>query len=98
MIAITGAAGFIGSNLAHRLADKGHRLWQVDRPNAASRSINWLGLKNFTFSTAERFLLELDGAQRPPIKAVFHLGACSSTRETDWTFLYQNNVEYSHRL
>ena len=32
MIAITGAAGFIGSNLAHRLAKMGHHLFLIDHP------------------------------------------------------------------
>jgi len=29
---------------------------------------------------------------------VVHLGACSSTTETDWGFLQRNNIEYSQRL
>ena len=29
-ILITGGAGFIGSNLTHRLLNKGHRVWSVD--------------------------------------------------------------------
>jgi ADP-L-glycero-D-manno-heptose 6-epimerase len=29
---------------------------------------------------------------------VFHLGACSSTTETNWDFLRANNIEYSQAL
>ena len=31
-------------------------------------------------------------------EAVFHLGACSSTTETDVSFLMENNFEYTKQL
>ena len=40
MIAITGAAGFIGSNLALRLAHEGHELLLVDHPLRAAKVPN----------------------------------------------------------
>ena len=31
-------------------------------------------------------------------EAIFHLGACSATTETDWNYLLRNNVEYTRTL
>jgi ADP-L-glycero-D-manno-heptose 6-epimerase len=97
MIAITGAAGFIGSNLAQRLSAEGHHLVLVDHPLTAAKAPNWAGLGRFDFVPHDQFLALLDRAA-PPLEVVFHLGACSSTTETDWDFLRRNNIEYSQRL
>jgi ADP-L-glycero-D-manno-heptose 6-epimerase len=97
MIAITGAAGFIGSNLAHRFSGMGRDLLLVDAPPTAAKAVNWAGLGRFRFVPLDRFLddlPDLDGS----LEAVFHLGACSSTTETDWSYLLRNNVEYTRRL
>ena len=95
MIAITGAAGFIGSNLAQRLS--GMDLLLVDHSLTAENAANWAGLNRFRFIPMERFLDDLDRGGAP-IEVVFHLGACSSTTETDWPFLLRNNVEYTKSL
>ncbi|MDR3617868.1 MAG: ADP-glyceromanno-heptose 6-epimerase [Paludisphaera borealis] len=97
MIAITGAAGFIGSNLAHRLSRLGHDLLLVDDPPTAAKAVNWAGLGRFRFLPMDQFLDDLPDLDRA-IEAVFHLGACSSTTETDWSYLLRNNVEYTRRL
>jgi len=95
MIAITGAAGFIGSNLAHRLAGMGHELLLVDHPLTAAKPANWVGLRGFQFLDHERFLEQLGSLK---LDAIFHLGACSATTETDWNYLQKNNIGYSQRL
>jgi ADP-L-glycero-D-manno-heptose 6-epimerase len=97
MIAITGAAGFIGSNLAHRLSRLGHEVLLVDDPPTAAKVVNWAGLGRFRFLPMDRFLDDLPDLDRS-IEAVFHLGASSSTTETDWSYLLRNNVEYTRRL
>ncbi|APW62842.1 ADP-glyceromanno-heptose 6-epimerase [Paludisphaera borealis] len=97
MIAITGAAGFIGSNLAHRLSRLGHDLLLVDDPPTAAKAVNWAGLGRFQFIPLDQFLGDLPDLDRS-VEAVFHLGACSSTTETDWSYLLRNNVEYTRRL
>jgi len=97
MIVVTGAAGFIGSNLAHRLANEGHDLLLVDHPFSAAKAANWVGLSRFRFLDHERFLAALK-SDMGKIDAVFHLGACSSTTETDWSYLERNNVEYTRTL
>ncbi|HEY5614861.1 MAG TPA: ADP-glyceromanno-heptose 6-epimerase [Bacteroidota bacterium] len=97
MIAVTGAAGFIGSNLATRLATAGSELVLIDHPLTPGKHLNWPGLKGFRFLEHLNFLDELE-QNRLTLDAVFHLGACSSTTETDWNFLLKNNLEYSQRL
>jgi ADP-L-glycero-D-manno-heptose 6-epimerase len=97
MIAITGAAGFIGSNLAHRLAAGGHELILVDHPLTARKAANWVGLSGFRFLDHSRFLEALS-SDVTRLDAVFHLGACSSTTETNWSYLVRNNIEYSQVL
>lgn len=97
MIAVTGAAGFIGSNLAHRLAADGADLLLVDHPLTAAKAANLVGLRRFRFAEHDQFLKDLEGWRLRP-NAIFHLGACSATTETDWAYLQRNNVEYSQRL
>ena len=98
MIAITGAAGFIGSNLAEHLYGLGHhRLLLVDQPLTHLKAANFAGLPSFRFIENLAFLdwLEDDDST---LEAIFHLGACSDTTEQDRGFLWRNNVEYSQRL
>src|SRR5579883_149139 len=97
MIAITGAAGFIGSNLARALAAEGESLLLVDHDITPAKAANIAGLPRFTFSRHDHFLDDLStGRVRPD--AIFHLGACSATTETNWNYLLRNNVEYTRSL
>jgi ADP-L-glycero-D-manno-heptose 6-epimerase len=98
MIAVTGAAGFIGSNLAHRLAALGRRdLVLVDHPLILAKTANLAGLPDCEFLEHAAFLEELQNGQRS-VDAIFHLGACSDTTEQDWSYLLRNNLEYSKSL
>lgn len=97
MIAVTGAAGFIGSNLALRLAGQGHDLLLVDHPLTGAKSGNLTDLKQFRVMGHDEFLTHLEH-DRPKLAGVFHLGACSSTTETDWDYLERNNVGYSQAV
>jgi ADP-L-glycero-D-manno-heptose 6-epimerase len=97
MIAVTGAAGFIGSNLAHALAAEGHALLLVDHDITPAKAANLAGLSRFAFSRHDHFLDDLVGGRVRP-DAIFHLGACSSTTESNWNYLLRNNVEYTRSL
>jgi ADP-L-glycero-D-manno-heptose 6-epimerase len=97
MIVVTGAVGFIGSNLAHRLAGEGLELLLVDHELIAPKSINLAGLKRFTFQRHDEFLKQLQAGRVHP-EAIFHLGACSATTEQNWDYLFENNVEYTRIL
>jgi ADP-L-glycero-D-manno-heptose 6-epimerase len=95
MIAITGAAGFIGSNLAHRLAGMGQELLLIDHPIGDSQPANWAGLGKYEFLDHAHFIEHLGAIV---LEAVFHLGACSDTTESNWEYLKKNNIVYSQRL
>lgn len=100
MIIVTGANGFIGSSIVWELNQSGHTdIVCVDTISLNERN---LLLQNKTFS---KFLLPhelwdfLDLPEnKSKIKWVIHMGACSSTTETNWEFLYQNNTYYTQRL
>ncbi len=96
-IAITGAAGFIGSNLAHRLDAAGSELLLVDHPIVPEKRANLAGLDRHRFLEHDEFASELERGLLAP-SVIYHLGACSSTTETDWGYLTRNNIEYTQRM
>ncbi|MCE9604070.1 MAG: ADP-glyceromanno-heptose 6-epimerase [Planctomycetia bacterium] len=104
MIAVTGAAGFIGSNLARRLAAQGAELLLVDHPLVEDKRANLVGLERYELLTHDAFLerLRLSGEAAVGnglrLETIYHLGACSRTTETDWSYLAANNVEYTQTL
>ena len=97
MIVITGGAGFIGSCLAHRLAGPGRNLLIVDEGLSPEKAANLPDRGRLRLLRPTTFLERLKaGAVKPTV--LFHLGACSSTTETNWEYLYQNNFVFSQRL
>lgn len=90
---VTGAAGFIGSNLVKLLNSYGHdKIVCVDDLSTAKTS-NLSGLKYYDFMTPIEFL---DSNYK--ITTLFHIGANSKTSETDWTSIYNDNVKYTRHL
>ncbi|RMG41056.1 MAG: ADP-glyceromanno-heptose 6-epimerase [Candidatus Dadabacteria bacterium] len=97
---ITGAAGFIGSAVLYRLNQEGIRnIFVVDE---LGKSEKWHNLKKREFIDylhKDRFLSLIQTDSFPDkIKAIIHMGACSSTTEQDMDYLYQNNYLYSRSL
>jgi ADP-L-glycero-D-manno-heptose 6-epimerase len=83
MIVITGGAGFIGSNLAAALEERGeHDLVVCDRLGRGEKWRNLAKRELAHIVPPEQLLDFLDGHARA-INAVFHLGAISSTMESD---------------
>jgi ADP-L-glycero-D-manno-heptose 6-epimerase len=96
---VTGAAGFIGSRLLEALAARwpATDLLAVDHPLTALKGPNLAGMSNVPFLGHHEFLEKLERNEITP-ELIFHLGACSSTVETNWAYLAENNLGYSQRI
>ncbi|MDZ4198115.1 MAG: NAD-dependent epimerase/dehydratase family protein, partial [Kiritimatiellia bacterium] len=98
-IIVTGAAGFIGSNLLAGLNAMGETdILAVDE---LGRDDRWKNLSGRTFADYMekddfRFALRHDALGS--VDAVFHLGACSSTTERNASFLIDNNTQFTREV
>lgn len=95
MILVTGGTGFIGSNLVAALEARGlHNIVVCDRLGDGDKWRNVAKRELADIVAPERLMayLELHG---DVIEAVFHLGAISTTTETDVDLIVDNNVRLS---
>tara|TARA_B100001057_G_scaffold134573_1_gene134020 strand:- start:5942 stop:6811 length:870 start_codon:yes stop_codon:yes gene_type:complete len=91
---VTGAAGFIGSNLVAHLNKQGHNdVLLVD--NLSMEKTKNLAHLRFEDMISPSELLEMNIDKSD---TVWHMGANSSTKETDWDKIYSSNVDYTRRL
>jgi len=98
-IVVTGAAGFIGSNLVAELNRRGHtNLLLVDVLGADDKWRNLMGLHFEDILTPEQFLSRCDSGGDADTDALIHLGACSATTELDAGYLLENNYRYTRTL
>ncbi len=98
-IVITGAAGFIGSNVAKALSEKeGTEIIAVDYLVEKKKKKNLAGFKYNKYFEKDKFLDELQKNQIPNIDTIIHLGACTNTTVTDERYVLENNTEYSKKL
>lgn len=96
-VLVTGGAGFIGSALIWGLNQRGHeRILVVDRMDDAPKGRNLEPLRFDDYIDADTLLTRLESLD--DVVAVLHMGACSSTLETDMSYLMRNNVEYTKTL
>jgi ADP-L-glycero-D-manno-heptose 6-epimerase len=97
---VTGAAGFIGSNIVKALNDHGIRdVIAVDNLTKADKFRNLVDCEVADYLDKDEFLQlveagHFDGA----IETIFHEGACSDTMETDGRYMMANNYRYSLAL
>src|SRR3989339_1375572 len=100
MIVVTGGAGFIGSAFLWKLNNMGERdILVVDEKDIRDREKN-LSNKKFTdYLDKDEFLARVTRSALPSrVRAIVHIGACSSTTETDAGFLRRNNTDYTRIL
>lgn len=98
MIVITGGAGFIGSNLVAALEERGERdLVVCDRLGQDEKWRNLSKRELAAIIPPEALLPFLDDHARE-INMVFHMGAISSTTETDADLVISTNFTLSQQL
>lgn len=98
LIIITGAAGFIGSAVVRQLNELGYKnLILVDDFGKTEKWRNLVG-KQFLDMLPKAEMFSWLAGRESTIEAFIHLGACSSTVETDASYLFTNNFAFSRDL
>jgi ADP-L-glycero-D-manno-heptose 6-epimerase len=97
---VTGGAGFIGSALVWELNRRGCTdIVVVDfLGDGDAKGANLNGLRYKERIEPEQLLPRLSSGSPEKPDYIFHLGACSSTTETNEQYLRENNYEYSRNL
>lgn len=100
MLVVTGANGFIGSAMVWELNNAGRSdILCVDPVTLTDRKELLAPLKYSEFQTEKQFLEYIaNSKESSKITGIFHMGACSSTTETNEGFLNENNTEYTKKL
>lgn len=99
-IVVTGAAGFIGSNLVRALNARGERdIIAVDDLSRAEKISNLADCDITDYLDKDEFIVRLiEGDFAYDLSAILHQGACSDTMETDGRYMMRNNYRYSVSL
>jgi ADP-L-glycero-D-manno-heptose 6-epimerase len=99
-VVVTGAAGFIGSNLVRGLNARGETdIVAVDDLTRGDKFRNLVDCSIADYIDKDDFLARLaDGDFDDDIAAIFHEGACSDTTESDGRFMMRTNYRYSVAL
>ena len=97
---VTGGAGLIGSNIVRLLNARGEEdVLVVDhlRGDPLKRR-NLDSLRFAEYLERDAFRDAVKAGRLEPPRVLYHLGACSSTTETDEAFLADNNTGYTREL
>lgn len=99
MIIVTGGAGFIGSAVVWKLNEAGRDdILVVDNLGVSDKWKNLVKRRYLDYMHKKAFIDKLLNGEIDNIDAIVHMGACSSTTETDADYLMENNYHYSRRL
>ena len=98
-IVVTGAAGFIGSNIIKGLNARGlDDIIAVDDLTQGDKFRNLANLRIADYVDAADFYDAYADGHYGQIEAVFHEGACSDTMETNGKYMMANNYTLSWHL
>lgn len=98
-VVVTGAAGFIGSNLVHGLNAMGvDDVIAVDEMTDGFKYRNLLGAQISDYFDKAEFYDRFASGGFGKVDAVFHEGACSDTMEHDGRYMLDNNYRTSKNL
>lgn len=98
LIVVTGGAGFIGSGVIRHLNDNNiNNIVVVDELGETGKWKNLVGKRVLDVIDKGVFFEWLRGKENI-IEAFIHLGACTSTVETNASYLLENNYHFSVRL
>ena len=98
-IALTGAAGFIGSCILWKLNQEGlDDIIAVDRLDETQKWRNLAGKSFADYFEADDFIGLLYDGDIGDLDVIIHMGACTSTTLTDSRYYMENNYEYTKLL
>ena len=98
-VVVTGAAGFIGSNLVHALNGRGvNDIIAVDDLTDGQRFQNLVGTQIADYVDMDAFYGRFERGEFGQVDAVLHQGACSDTMVHDGKLMMARNFECSRRL
>jgi ADP-L-glycero-D-manno-heptose 6-epimerase len=97
---VTGAAGFIGSNLVKALNERGIMdILAVDDLKDGVKFANLADCEIADYLDKDEFLEVLEAGELDgELSFILHQGACSDTTETDGRYMMDANYRYSRRL
>ncbi|MEA2101421.1 MAG: ADP-glyceromanno-heptose 6-epimerase [Thermodesulfobacteriota bacterium] len=100
MVVVTGGAGFIGSWIVWSLNRRGiENILVVDHIGDSEKWKNLRSLRFCDYMEKDAFISRIHNKDPlPDIRTIFHMGACSSTTQTDGSYLVHNNFEYTKAL
>ena len=81
---VTGGAGFVGSNIVRELNARGEDdILIVDELETGEKWKNLVGLRYEDYLDKNDLFTVLQDGLLDGVEAVYHMGACSATTETD---------------